>query len=327
MGIVSLPANVVGLGGGYPDRIALGSGASRPFGVEGVFEYDGLTLNNRRWIDTYLITSIDGLSDADIRDTREVNPGRHGETAFAAYYGGRTIVLTGRIRAHTILKLRDMQQALRQTFAEIGEEKPLIISTGNALQAVQIHCKKSQPIAMSEVQSDFTHRRDFQLTLRASNPRFVSYVEQRVTWTASGAMTPGAAVAIFTLTNAGNFPAEPIFRIDGPVSAATTGGPAAILRARVDEAGVLTTKTLTINAKAGTTLAVASGNYLEIDTAKRTMVERVVATGALVANAFAQLDVTSDWLELAPGANAIELTVNGSASTPTVVARYRHTYL
>jgi hypothetical protein len=324
MGILSLPEYVAGQGGGYSDRIDVGSGSGKPLGIEGIFEYDGFELNNRSSLDTYLVTQIDGLADPDIRDARDVNPGRHGETYFNAYYGGRTLVLTGKVRANTIFKLRDMQQALKDVFADISLERTLVIGAGSIAQAVQIDCKKSQPLVMAEIQNDFTYRRDFQLTLRASNPRFVSYVQETMSWTAAVPMSANQAVVVLTPINEGNFSAEPIIRIYGSLVAATTGGPAAILRSISSRNGVTKSKSLTLNAKPGTTLAVVSGNFLELDTARRTLTE--TASNGTVTNAFGQLDIASDWLELEPGVNQIELTPY-AASQPQVVVLYRHTFL
>ena len=179
-GITPLPPAVIGLTTGIADRFLPGTGKSRPAGVEAYFEYNGATFNVRTWQDTFLITTIDGMADPDVRDTREVNPGRHGETAFDAYYGGRTIVLTGKMRAGNLNKLRDMQQGLKFIFGDIGKELPLYIRTNTPEKDVFIKCKKSQPIVMSETQQNFGYTRDFQITLRASDPFFLSYMEQRL---------------------------------------------------------------------------------------------------------------------------------------------------
>jgi hypothetical protein len=179
-GIVSLPTFQAGLTTGYSDHLDLGSGEARPGGVENILEYNGAFLNVRTWFDTFLIQSIDGLADIDLRDAREVNPGRHGETHFNAYYGGRTITLTGKIRAHTLEKLRDMQQGLKQIFGDISRERPLFFRTGDPGRDVMIFCKKSAPILMAETQQGFGFTRDFQVTLRASSPFFVSYNEKRL---------------------------------------------------------------------------------------------------------------------------------------------------
>src|SRR4051812_26030900 len=124
--IITLPEPSVGLTSGDPLLALPGTGQSSPPGVEAILEWRGAYLNNRNVIDTFIIDEIDGLGDADVRDSREVNPTSHGETPFSSLYGGRPIVLTGKIRAHTLWKMRDMQQGLRQLFVDLDNEYPLI---------------------------------------------------------------------------------------------------------------------------------------------------------------------------------------------------------
>src|SRR5687767_15110427 len=88
-----------GFGDGDPVVSLPGSGLAIPRGLEAVFKYGDLVLNDRTKIDKYRITQIDGLDDPDVRDSRDVNPGSHGETPHAAFYGGRTLALNGRIEA------------------------------------------------------------------------------------------------------------------------------------------------------------------------------------------------------------------------------------
>jgi hypothetical protein len=325
MPIISLPEEVVGLIGGYSDRLDLGTGNGRPGGIENVLEYNGAIFNVREWLDTILVTQIDGFSDADVRDSREVNPGRHGETAFNAFYGGRTIVITGKIRAHTVEKLRDMQQGLKEVFADISREHNFIIRTGNPTKDLMIACRKSQQMVMAEMQQDTMFHRDFQVTLRASNPSFLSYLP---TLSTSDAATTVAETAteMFAPINEGNFPASPSFRIFGPVSSAASAGPALVISTTyTDHEGFATTYSMTLNAKSGTTLAIASGHYIEIDTATRT-VKEYGASGEFVNNAFDQFDVTSDWIELQPGLNPID-AMPYTTVLPQVQVSHRHTFL
>jgi hypothetical protein len=252
MGIISIPRFPVGLTSGYSDRIDISAQVGRPGGVESVFEFNGSYFNVRTWLDTFLITTIDGFADPDIRDSREVNPGRHGETYFNSYYGGRTLVLSGKLRAQTLGKMRNMQMGLKEIFGDISREYPLIIRTGDLHNDVMIYCKKSQPLVMSEVQQDFTFRRDFQITLRASNPYFFSVVEVRSTadfdagftetfdtdafvsytniiensngyYTSNIASTPGAQYGTIVLTAATDSTNNPnVYRITNTIARAPT---------------------------------------------------------------------------------------------------------
>lgn len=172
---LAIPPPAIGLGSGRSDQTVIGTGTSVPPGVDAIIEFNNLLMNNREWLDTYMITEIDGLGDADIRDDREVNPQAHGETFFESYYGGRTVTLTGKIRCFSLYKLRDMEQALRQAFADLSQERELIFHSQNPATDASLMCKKSAPLVMKEVQSSLNEfNRDFLVTLRASNPRFLS---------------------------------------------------------------------------------------------------------------------------------------------------------
>jgi phage-related protein len=174
---ILLESPIIGLAGGFPDRIAIGTGLARPGGIEYLIEYGGITFNNMENIDKIRVTEIGGLDDADVRDAREVNPSYHGETAFDAWYGGRTITLTGRIEAYSLEKMRDMQVALRQAFSVL-EEQPLIFRSRDGNRDTFLNARKSAPMAMRESQTDMRFFRDFLITLRASNPRFLDYLRR-----------------------------------------------------------------------------------------------------------------------------------------------------
>lgn len=181
-GLSSSEEYVAGLLDGYSNRFIVSQDRARVGGIENEIEFNGTIINKRVGQDRVIITSIDGLSDADIRDSRENNPGLDGETAFNAYYGGRTIVLNGTIRAGTLGKLRDMQEALKTVFSPL-EELPLVFRGTARDKDLQIICRKSQPISMADTQQtvlDF--KREFQITLRASDPRFTTKINKEYTW-------------------------------------------------------------------------------------------------------------------------------------------------
>jgi hypothetical protein len=299
--IVSLQSASAGLATGSPAEIIIGTKTSGPTGIESVLEYRGMLLNFRDWIDTYRVDSIDGLGDADIRDARENNPAAHGETAFQPYYGGRTIVLSGKIRAHTVWKLRDMVQSLRQTFADISQESPLIFHTPDPASDLMIYCKKNAPINIPESQQNFQMERDFQITLRASNPRFVSFVEQY------RHQQVDAGSASWTITNNGNFQAEPRIRFIGPMNA----------------------NSQVINNINGTMLKLRSAipnlSTYELDIANRTFVD--LTPGSVGVNRFSALDISSTWLQLEPGDNHIDFTGTGTGGNSAIDMYWRHSYL
>jgi Phage tail protein len=207
-----------GLGGGSSARTIPGTGFAVPAGVEAILEYNGVYMNIQKNVDRYRINSIDGLGDADVRDSRDVNTEWDGESAFNSYYGGRTIVLNGTIETYSVTKMRDMQQALKTAFIDISNEWPLRFNVGDPDKDHVIYCKKSAPISMVEQQTNMRATRDFQITLRASNPRFLSYKLHSLMLDP----VPAAVIAtpLFTglssVINNGNYWAEPVFRITGP---------------------------------------------------------------------------------------------------------------
>ena len=304
--ITSVPRLPYELGRGQPDEGFQGSGTAGPRGIESVIEYNGLFLNVRDWVDTYLVTTIGGLDDADIRDSREANPGYHGETAFMGYYGGRTITLTGKIYCKTIFKLRDMQQALRRSFAQLENDLPLIFRASDPTLDMMIYCRKSQAIQMADEQRTANHfERAFLVTLRASNPRFVSSLRiwNELTFVGKAA---GSYDAIgFIITNEGNFSAQPLIELTGPFSSLTL------------------TNEDNNNQMMRLVASIPAGETWVIDIEGRRMYRK-----SDNANRFMYLDVNSDWMELAPEKNHIRVTAAGYSSTDSLVTFYhRHTFM
>ncbi len=293
---ITLPKSGTSKGAGSPELAIIGTGTSHPAGVEAVYEYNGLVLNDRSLIDTYLILGIDGFADADIRDQRQVNPNYHGETAFNAWYGGRTIALTGRIRAHEIKKLRDMQEALKLSFGGL-QEVPLRIASNFTNQQIEIACRKSQPIAMTEVQQNFMFTRDFLVTLRAADPRFRSVTQSVYTGN-----NLGTAFEQLVVINQGNHRAQPIISIGGPIT----------------NPMIVNTSNDEVLKFEGT---VATNEVLTIDILKRTIRDQDEN------NKFSILDVSSDWLELTPGENVLEITGTGITASASFSIKFQHSWL
>lgn len=296
--VLSLVPAAQGLLTGSAAEIIRGTKESGPRGIESILEYRGQYMNVREWIDTILVLTINGIDDADIRDNREPNPGYHGETSFPSYYGGRTIVLQGKVVAHTIWKLRDMEQGLRQIFADISQEYPLIFRTNDPATDLQIYCKKQSPIQMVDTQkSSYNFERDFQITLRASDPRFTGIQQQ---YASDG-------LSQLNLLNKGNFDAELLVKLVGPL----TDPIVSVTRA---DAKV---QTFRING------VIPAGETWEIDTSRHLFVDQSNNPR------WTMVDVTSDWLELAPGPenNVLTISATGTTSVSAMSAWWRHTYM
>jgi hypothetical protein len=289
-----------------------GSGTAVPIGIEAPMEYNGFVFNLRHLIDKIRVTKLDGLGDADIRDVREENPSSDGETPLDAYYGGRTIAITGRIEAYGLEKLRDMQQQLRQAFATVQTEYPLIfhgagydpvsgIKAPSLARTSLINCRKNQPITMTEEQNDFRFFRDFLITLRASNPRFLAYLPHITQFTATGASITD--VSVFSSPNAGNYGAQPQMKFIGPI----------------------TNPTLT-NTRSGEFIklvgTIPGGSTYIMDTAAKTFLDQ---SGT---NRFSMLSVDSSLFQIYPGQNDIHLTATGMTSgTSQVIFTYSDTWI
>ena len=187
----SLQTVLAGLATGSSEGKVIGTKQSGPLGIESIIEYRSempIYLNVIEWNDTFIVVTINGLDSADLRSSSLQNPGEHGETPNDALWGGRTLVLVGKLYAGTIWKLRDMQQGLRGAFLDIKREYPLIFHGPSPEDDLMIMCKLADKINIPDQQtSKNQHVRDFQISLRASNPRFLSVVrQQRAMLTLSG---------------------------------------------------------------------------------------------------------------------------------------------
>lgn len=356
-----------GLLDGYAEEYDVGLDRIKVGGVENEIKFNGNTINKSYYNDAVIVTSIDGLADPDVRDSRAENPGYDGETAFRALYGGRTIVLSGFIRAGTLSKLRDMQDGLKATFAPL-DEKQLIFKSTSFDKSLSIYCRKSQPITMGEVQEGFQFKRDFQITLRASNFEFVSSKLHSVFWQNStdpsdASQTPTAFYGeknIGDIVNLGNYLADTLIKVEGPLIATASGTEALIITndfisqtsigsaANTSGAAEISNQALqtgldisknnlfTLKAKSSATV-LTSTEYFLIDSKNRSIKKYNATTDAQILNAnnkpyyYDYLDVSSEWIKLAPGSNPIKIEAIGpsspATSNPKITIFYRHTFI
>lgn len=92
-----------------------------PIGVPAILEYNGIIFNDRRAADVIRITKITGLDDPEVRDTREENPDRDGETPFDSLYGGRTMTFTGEIKAGNMARRDYLWDYFKTAFDDLVE--------------------------------------------------------------------------------------------------------------------------------------------------------------------------------------------------------------
>lgn len=275
-----------------------GSGFSVPIGLEAVFNYNGLIMNDLTVFDKYRVMSIDGLADPDIRDNREDKPGEDGEDSYDSYYSGRTIVLRVRVEAYELKKLRDMEEALRSAFVTM-EELPLHFLTNDPTKNHYIMCKKSAALTKEEdVQNlNFRHFREWQITLRASDPRFYRSIKKTDEAT-------GADNYNLNAINNGNYTTYPLIKIFGPIGA--------IELINEDAREPFN------NIKFNSNIALGAGDFYSINIEKRTV------TNANGENRLSDLDPASGWLKLYSGNNrlAFSAATSGSSATSSAGASY-----
>lgn len=284
--------------------------AAVPYGLEVQLSYNGVTLNANTGSTTsgaystymYMVKDISGLDDADIRVGTEDLPAWHGEVATPGFYGGRTVTISGKIIAKNSYQLRVAQQNLREAFGQNFTEKSLVFLTGDATNGdVYLNCRKSEKLQMRESVTSVTPTRDFLITLRASDPRFLSVASP----TANSGTNPANSTNI-SCTNNGNWSAYPTITVHGPFSANL----------------IITNTTTGVFTKLDTSLL--STNTMIIDTAARTV--RDSQNGNVLR--YSYLDPASLWPTLEPGAQNIQLTgVAGGTSASIVTVTWKHAWI
>lgn len=96
-----------------------------PRAVGSLIEYNGLVMNDRRRLDQIVITEVGGMDGADVRDARDPNPDRDGETPLDANYSGRTLTLKGYVVAGNENMMDKLFDDVQDAFDDLTE-KPLI---------------------------------------------------------------------------------------------------------------------------------------------------------------------------------------------------------
>lgn len=270
-----------------------------PRGIESLITYRDLTLNNRRVVDKYRVTKLDGMADADVRVASELEPDEDGEIPSGDNkYGGRTIVADVMIEAYEYNKLRDMESAFTSAFLDINREYPLVFSFGpDRSKDVFINCAKYAATAGSDQQSDARYFRSKMLTLRASNPRFLSFMAR---WDVFQPVN--SASYEFTIENLGNYPAHVVYRLGDDL-----GGEMRL-----------------VNHTTGQSLiyedSIAAGKWIEFDTKESTAVDDVGA------NMIDGVPVESDWPKVKPGVNHFELITTSRGPDAYVRTNFHHSF-
>ena len=304
-GLIVLPLGTGGGGGGpvVPDAPWTYPGI---LGLEYEIEYNGLLFNEHLhygYVDNkataserYKITEIGGLDDGDVRDSRELYTMRDGEYVLPAFYGGRTITLTGYVQAKNLRRLREMANALRGGLNDISIERELIFraypAAGEHSGDLMLMARKSAPLQLKDDMDPQTgkFRMSFMATFRASDPVFRS----------ATATVTSLSLGSTTITNQGEWFDLPTITLIGPLTDPVVYNVAN---------GDLITLTGTI----------AGGDTWTIDQKKRTI------TDSGGASKFGNVDLTATtWVRIMPGDNIVNLDGSGAGSAQI---SWRHAWL
>lgn len=299
---VASPSSASSLWAGDPAVALPGSGTSLNAGLESTFTYGGMVINDLTVVDDYVLTKIDGLDDGDVRFAEDDAPSDDGTIPRLSFYGGRTIVLTGYINAHNLNKLRDMQTALQLAFSRLTEDALYVTTLSNPSTAFYVNCRKSQKIVMGEVQGGETFRRDFMVTLRASNPRKF-LVDGDFDTLTHGFGAGGSLTTSFFTNNVGTFTAQPKIRVY------SEGGASDV------------SLTNNVNGDAFTIDTIAAGRWYEMNVEERRIYDD---TGA---NARAHFSGSAKYVKYDPGINTMTVAVSSGVGFFYLTSTFNPAYI
>lgn len=281
------------LGTGSPVDRVIGTGDSFPT-FPGFVQYNKLLLNNWHNFDYFHVASIDGVDDAEIRDTRQPKPNDDGEDSYGAYYGGRSIVVNGQIRCYHVWKTDDMRDALKRAFARKNLELPLWFRLGSPQRDRLIYCKKNAKLEIPmAVPTRGVPWVSYMVPLRATDPRIHSFVRKAA----------NNAIGNFTIFNEGNYDAKPLIRLYGPCTTMT------LTRYHENEPQTIIVE------------SIADGDYLDIDSTR--------VKDSLGANAYNRYSDDSDRLMLGPGPelNYFDFEGTGLGTNSRVLIQWRDAWV
>jgi hypothetical protein len=117
------------------DQFVLGAN-ELPIDIGAVVRFNGFTFNDRLTVrEVARLTAIDGLMDAEIKDSRGDNPSDDGDVAYEAHPGPRTVTLTGSMEAGNLQAIVKMKTALGAATNDLAEH-PLVFSRYDVLDTV-----------------------------------------------------------------------------------------------------------------------------------------------------------------------------------------------
>ena len=290
--------------------------------AEQVLTFRGITFNGSTNPSTgiYMLQNIpEGMHHPTVRQSESPLQNRHGIVDGMSYYGSRAITLTGKVIADTQSVRKTLEENLRAIFqldgVQTGDNPSYytLYMTDEDGEEKQLNVKISTGIEFSK-ESGNPYVRDFIVSMKARSPAWLSqdlYTEMIEQGKSSSSLTlPTTLPIVFgstfinegTVTNGGNFGTFPVITITGAGENPTIFN-------------VTTNQSITIN----TTLV--EGDELVIDCENGT----VTLNGA---DALAYLSTDSQFIQLAAGANTIQVTDDSDASLDLDVQfEYRYAWI
>lgn len=189
--------------------------------------FNGTALNTQNWqtgTDGVAITRIEGWFDApDVRDVRELNPGRDGELADNLYLGGRTITIEGVVTGSSYADLQTKKTALTAKLIPSSSEYVLKLPLPTNASPSWTHADSMADFervtarVVEGVQfgdNDGPLLQSWVVVLRASDPLVYS---DTLTTVDSG--TSGTAARTAAVSNTGTYPSPGTLVVTGPTAA------------------------------------------------------------------------------------------------------------
>ena len=257
----------------------------------------------------YMLTNVpDIMTVLSVRNEDIEKQGDHGAEDGPAYYGPRTLPISGEIHALTAEARYEMEEDLKEelalpiapdTFGDDGYKLILIRDQDGTLK--QAYAKIISPPKF-EMMSDVMERRSrFSFVLYAKDPKFYAQALQEETGgessrsttftTKDGALPTFKDVLInfMTVTNAGRFGTPPLIVINGPTSSPVVKNET-------------TGKSMTLYG-----LTLVSGESVEIDVGGTPVSITKIDSIGTETDVSGYLSDDSEWIFLNPGINVLSL--------------------
>ena len=256
------------------------------------------------------ILSVQGLGSPSPRTERFDLPRRHGAVDRTQFYAPRVLDIQGRIWADSDADVITTLDLLKQRLALDGADQVFKFRRSAMTVDEYLNVRVASPLEWDLIPGRHQYLL-WAVQLVAADPRMYSNTLQTSTQLqtlAPGGMPlpivfpivfSGSGGSSLTITNGGNFPTPPTIRVYGPVVSPVVANQ-------------------TKDKQVATTVTLGSSDWIEIQVANRKLLLNNVQRNDLIAPA------TTQWFDLAAGANVLRLVGSGIVSgTTSLVCEWR----